>query len=236
MSEMSEARVEVEWVSLGTLAYDDALEIQESRKNALLDGKDELQTVFTVEHPPTITIGRNGTPEHIIVPQNELMARGFSIRQVDRGGDVTYHGPGQLVVYPILHLNPWQNNVNEYVRNLEEMVILALHEVGIIGTRLAGYPGVWVKGLKICAIGARIKRRPSGEFVTSHGIALNVATDLSHFETIVPCGISDKGVTSITRELETKVGLKDWEARIRTGFAQVFQASFHDATLTRSRG
>src|SRR5579875_3895925 len=198
-------RAVVEWVQLGRMAYDQALDIQQTRNAALLAEEDNLQTVYSVEHPPTITIGRNGSTDNIVASESELQRMGFVVRNVDRGGDVTYHGPGQLVVYPILHLEPWDNDVAMYVRRLEEMVIIALREVGIESTRSEGYPGVWVGGNKICAIGARMKKRSSGEFVTSHGIALNITTDLSHFNTIIPCGIADRGVTSIAQELGANV-------------------------------
>lgn len=216
----------VHWVDLGTMDYDAALHIQDSQSANLLKLVDDQQTVYSVEHPPTITIGRNGTSENIVASQDWLAQMGFTVRHVDRGGDVTYHGPGQAVLYPVLHLNPWDNDVGRYVRNLEECVILALAEVGIEGTRLEGYPGVWVGNRKVCAIGARVKRRPSGEFVTSHGLALNVTTNLAHFQTIIPCGITDKGVTSVAELLGDGVVLADWQNRLQRSFANVFKVNF----------
>lgn len=228
--------IPVEWIPLGRMDYDNALAIQMARNASLLAGEDDRQTVYTVEHPPTITIGRNGTTEHILFSEERLTELGFTVRHVDRGGDVTYHGPGQLVVYPILHLNPWENDVAAFVRRLEEMVILALAEVGIASDRSEGYPGVWVGDRKICAIGARMKRRPSGEFVTSHGIALNVTTDLSHFNAIVPCGIADRGVTSIARELGEHVDWMEWEKRIQDAFVSVFAADVTRAAVQLEGG
>ncbi|GMA60666.1 lipoyl(octanoyl) transferase LipB [Alicyclobacillus fastidiosus] len=213
----------VEWISLGHRHYDEALDIQMKRAEALLTGADERQAIYTVEHPPTITIGRNGTTDNIVADQSFLEAQGFAVRHVDRGGDVTYHGPGQLVVYPVLHLAPWDNDVKQYVRNLEESVIQALAEVGIVAQRHEEYPGVWVGDAKICAVGARVKKRPSGEFVTYHGIALNVNTNLAHFQTIVPCGIADKGVTSIERETGHAADFGAWETKLRQSFYEVFQ-------------
>lgn len=213
----------VEWVSLGHRQYDEALDIQMSRAQALLTGADERQTIYTVEHPPTITIGRNGTTDNIVADQSFLEAQGFAVRHVDRGGDVTYHGPGQLVVYPVLHLAPWGNDVKQFVRNLEESVIRALAEVDIEGKRHEEYPGVWVADAKICAVGARVKKRPSGEFVTYHGIALNVNTNLAHFQTIVPCGIADKDVTSVERETGHPADFDAWETKLRQSFYDVFQ-------------
>lgn len=218
----------VQWTDLGTMDYDIALHVQDSQSARLLQLMDDQQTVYAVEHPPTITIGRNGTTENIVASQESLAQMGFTVRHVDRGGDVTYHGPGQAVLYPVLHLNPWGNDVGRYVRNLEECVILALAEAGIKGARLEGYPGVWVGESKVCAIGARVKRRQSGEFVTSHGLALNVTTNLSHFQTIIPCGISDKGVTSIAELLGDGVTLSEWQSRLKSSFATVFKIDFLD--------
>lgn len=221
---MNDVNVAVEWIDLGYLAYDDALDIQLARANALLGDKDERQTVFVVEHPSTITIGRNGTTENILVGESQLDEMGFVVRHVDRGGDVTYHGPGQLVVYPVLHLDPWANDVKAFVRRLEEVVIRSLHFFGIDGERNEAYPGVWVGGAKICAVGARVKKRPHGEFVTYHGLALNVNTELAHFSTIVPCGIQDKDVTSIQRELGALQDFAAWSAVVRDAFYSVFAA------------
>lgn len=214
--------VTLDWVSLGYMNYDEALEIQLTRARELQLQADQRQTVFTVEHPPTITIGRNGTDDHILVDGDFLRRQGIVVRKVDRGGDVTYHGPGQLVVYPVLHLGEWGNDVKQYVRNLEEVVIQALARVNIRGEREAEYPGVWVGGSKICAVGARVQKRATGEFITYHGIALNVHTNLSDFETIVPCGIADKNVTSIEHELGQKSVLSDWELNVKSSFVDVF--------------
>lgn len=215
----------VRFVALNRMNYRKALQIQQQRAESLLAEQDDLQTVYTVEHPRTITIGRNGSSEHILASPSDLNARGFDVLEVDRGGDVTYHGPGQLVVYPILHLGPFGNDVAKYVRNLEEMVIRALSEVGIVATRNDDYPGVWVGDGKICAVGARMKRRPSGEFVSSHGIALNVTTNLEDFKTIVPCGITDRSVTSVANELGTDASYDEWEERLYRRFAEVFDVA-----------
>lgn len=223
MSQVQE-KPTLSWVSLGALAYDEALDIQQTQNRRLLELQSEDQTIFTVEHPPTITIGRNGSTDHIVASEQRLNDLGFVVRHVDRGGDVTYHGPGQLVVYPVLHLAPWENDVSLYVRNLEEVVIVALAGVGISAGRAEGYPGVWVDNRKICAVGARVRKRPSGEFVTSHGIALNVHTNLSHFDAIIPCGITDRGVTSVAREIGKHVDLVEWEQRILQAFQSVLEA------------
>ncbi|QSO45795.1 lipoyl(octanoyl) transferase LipB [Alicyclobacillus mengziensis] len=223
--EPNTASTVVSWIDLGKMAYQSALLVQEQQAAALLSSDVDEQVVFTVEHPPTITIGKNGTRDHIVASDEELSRLGFEVFNVDRGGDVTYHGPGQLVVYPVLHLNPWKNDVSRYVRMLEEVVLLALQEVDVEGRRLEGYPGVWVGDAKICAIGARVKRRNTGEFVTSHGLAFNVTTDLNHFQTIIPCGIVDKGVTSVRELTSDPVSYVDWQQRILHSFAEVFEVS-----------
>lgn len=210
------------WVSLGHMAYDDALSVQQARATALLNAEDDEQTVYSVEHPPTITIGRSGTFNHILASRTQLEAMDMTVVEVDRGGDVTYHGPGQWVVYPVLHLNPWGNDIGRYVRMLEECAILALEGVGIPAQRQEGLPGAWIENQKICAIGARVRRRPSGEFVTSHGLALNVTTDLNHFSTIIPCGITDRGVTSVAEQLGERVVFDTWEERLKQAFENVF--------------
>lgn len=225
----------VNWISLGRMDYDEALAIQMSQRDALLAMEGGAQTVFTVEHPPTITIGRNGSAANIVASEAELQRQGFTIREVDRGGDVTYHGPGQLVVYPVLHLGPFGNDVSLFVRRLEEMVIQALAEEGMTATRLEAYPGVWLGDKKICAVGARVKRRANGEFVTSHGIALNVATNLAHFQTIIPCGIQDKGVTSVAEELQQEASVEIWEEKLRRHFEQQFSARTETVDWSRER-
>lgn len=221
-------RTPIRWVNLGRMPYDEALAMQQAQSERLLKGESEEQVVFAVEHPPTITIGRSGTFAHVVAPREELERIQMTIREVDRGGDVTYHGPGQLVLYPILHLSPWGNDIGRYVRMLEACAISRLAQLGIEATRLEGYPGAWVGNNKICAVGVRARRRISGEFVTSHGIALNIATDLSHFDTIVPCGLVDKGVTSVARELnlDEPFDLEAWQGAFQNVFADVFHAYY----------
>lgn len=215
-------------IALGRMAYDAALKVQMDQADALLALRTDEQTVFTVEHPPTITIGRSGSTQNIVASPSVLEQEGIVVRDVDRGGDVTYHGPGQLVVYPVLHLKPWQNDVGHYVRLLEEVVIESLKTIDLIGERDSNYPGVWVNGEKICAVGCRVRRRKDGEFVTHHGIALNVTTHLPHFATIVPCGIQDRGVTSIAkcRHGFNVESLAHWEALLMQGFEAVFGLKF----------
>ncbi len=226
MDETEDGAVWANWHSLGWMPYTTALEIQQQQSARVLAGDSEAQSVFTVVHPPTITIGRDGTRDHILLPETQLLQQGFSVYEVDRGGDVTYHGPGQWVVYPVLHLGPWGNDVGLYVRLLEESVIQALKSVSITGKRISGYPGVWVEDSKICAIGARVRRRVGGEFVTSHGIALNVNVNLEHFNTIIPCGLIDKNVTSVSQLLAKNVDFSIWEKLLQKSFAEVFGMTF----------
>jgi len=179
---------------LGQVPYDDAWALQnrvaEQRRAGLVP-----DTLILLEHPHTYTIGRSGTREHVFLNEEELTARGITCIDVDRGGDVTYHGPGQLVGYPILDLGP-KPDVGLYLRNLEGCLIDVLSDFGIAAGRLSGYTGVWIGDRKIAAIGIKVSQG-----VTTHGFALNVSTDLSLFTHILACGIPDKGVTSMALEL-----------------------------------
>jgi lipoyl(octanoyl) transferase len=152
-------------------------------------------TLVLLEHPHTYTIGRSGTRDHVFLSDEELVRRGITCLDVDRGGDVTYHGPGQLVGYPIFDLGP-QPDVGRYLRDLEGCLIDVLSDFGIIAGRLSGYTGVWIGDRKIAAIGVKVSQG-----ITTHGFALNVATDLALFSHILPCGIPDKGVTSMAAML-----------------------------------
>jgi len=151
-------------------------------------------TLLLLEHDPVFTMGRNAVAQHVLFPQEVLRQRGYAVFETGRGGDVTYHGPGQVVGYPILDLSPDRRDVHRYVRDLEEVMIRAAADFGVTGSRIPGLTGVWVGDEKIGAIGVRIAR-----WVTSHGFAFNVATDLSPFDLIVPCGIRGRGVTSLQK-------------------------------------
>jgi lipoyl(octanoyl) transferase len=217
---------------LGRIGYDTALELQnelvEQRRAGTI-----RDTLLLLEHPPVITLGARtrGKPTHIVATMEQLARQGVAVRETGRGGDVTYHGPGQLVGYPILDLNPDRRDVHKYVRDLEEVLIHALMSFGILGRRVSGLTGVWVgprgREEKIAAIGVRISR-----WITSHGFALNVATDLSHFNLIVPCGITDRGVTSIERQVGRTVSLADVEEAVIDGVERVF--SLHSGPEAKS--
>ncbi|MCS6952067.1 MAG: lipoyl(octanoyl) transferase LipB [Bryobacterales bacterium] len=169
---------------LGRIEYGEAFDLQRRLVAERQQGRIPDQLLI-VEHPPTITLGRNGRIAHLLASPDELRRAGIAFYHTDRGGDITYHGPGQVVGYPILDLREWKRDVVAYVRALEEVILGALGEFGISAERVAGCTGVWVEGRKIAAIGVHISR-----WVTSHGFALNVTTDLSHFRYIVPCGLS----------------------------------------------
>jgi len=207
---------------LGLVEYGAGLELQaglveERRSGAIGD------TLLLLEHPPVITLGVKTRGQHanIVASPEVLAAEGVSVFETGRGGDITYHGPGQLVGYPILDLRPDRCDVHRYVRDIEEALIIALREFEIEGGRLAGRTGVWVgpdgREEKVAAIGVRISR-----WITSHGFALNVGTNLQHFQLIVPCGIADRGVTSIDRLLGRAVPMKDVEDAVVRAFSRVF--------------
>jgi lipoyl(octanoyl) transferase len=203
---------------LGVVPYAEALALQqrlvEERRAGAID--DQL---LLLEHPPVITLGARtrGDRSHVLATEPELREAGIELAEAGRGGDVTYHGPGQLVGYPILDLRPDRCDVHRYVRDLEQMLIGVVAGFGVAATRAPGLTGIWVGPDKLAAIGVRISR-----WITSHGFALNVATDLSHFRHIVPCGIADRGVTSLGRLLGRDVPLDDVENAAIGAFGEVF--------------
>jgi lipoyl(octanoyl) transferase len=203
---------------LGLIPYREAWELQRRLAEQRRAGEIE-DSLLLLEHPHTYTIGRSGTKEHVYLGDEEMAARGITCLEVDRGGDVTYHGPGQLVGYPILDLGP-KPDVGAYLRGLEGCLIAVLADFGIAAGRLSGYTGVWIEGQrKIAAIGVKVA---SG--ITTHGFALNVSTDLSLFDHILPCGISDKGVTSMARELGRAPAMGAVEDAVTARFAEGFRA------------
>ena len=207
---------------LGIVEYSAALELQQSVVEERRRG-DVGDTLLLVEHPPVITLGTRNRigAAHVVASEEQLASAGVAVHQTGRGGDVTYHGPGQLVGYPIFDLRPDRCDVHRYVRDLEEALILALRSLGVDGKRVTGLTGVWVgptdREEKIAAIGIRISR-----WITSHGFALNVSTDLSPFHLIVPCGIADRGVTSLEHVLGRAVAMADVEEAVVEGLERVF--------------
>jgi lipoyl(octanoyl) transferase len=206
---------------LGRMGYREAADLQEScareLKRAQLDGGAALERLFLLEHPPVITLGRNAREGDVLAAGSRLAALGVSLETTNRGGQVTYHGPGQLVGYPVIDLTPDRRDVASYLRDLEEVLIRTLSRLGIEGTRQPGWTGVWVGEAKIAAIGVHLSR-----WVTTHGFALNVSTDLAHFGLIVPCGITTHGVTSVARCLNRAVPLEEVAGRLVPEFAAVF--------------
>ena len=190
-----------EFRDLGKLGYAEALAIQKDLADQRKRGEIPDQLLF-VEHPHVITLGRNGHLENLLASSQVLDRTGISFHQTDRGGDITYHGPGQIVGYPIFDLREWKRDVVGYVRAVEQAIIDALAEFDIVGTRVQGATGVWVDSAKVAAIGIHISR-----WVTSHGFALNHTTDLSYFQYIVPCGLT-KPVTSM-RQLGSNASRED---------------------------
>ncbi|WP_306551253.1 lipoyl(octanoyl) transferase LipB [Daejeonella sp.] len=176
-----------------------------------------------VEHPHVYTLGKSGKPENLLLNEAELKRKSASYYKINRGGDITYHGPGQLVGYPILDLDNFFTDIHLYLRTLEEAVILTLADYGIKGGRYEGYTGVWLdadneRARKICAMGVRCSR-----WVTMHGLAFNVNTDLSYFKNIVPCGIDDKDVTSMERELRYKLDIDEVKQKLKIHIAELFE-------------
>jgi len=203
---------------LGRVPYAEALQLQ----RALVDERRAGQipdTLLLVEHPHVLTLGvrGDGGRSHILATADTLTSRGVEIHETGRGGDVTYHGPGQLVGYPIIDLRPDRCDVHRYVRDLEEVLIRTASDYGVVAQRVKGLTGVWVGQEKLAAIGVRI-----GRWITSHGFALNVTTDLEYFALIVPCGIADRGVTSLERLLGRTVELEDVEDHLIGHFCNVF--------------
>lgn len=212
---------------LGRIEYEKALERQTIAFNALLEAKAQGRTgenrLFFCEHQPVLTIGKSGKDTNLLIPEEQLVQRGISFYHINRGGDITYHGPGQLVCYPILNLEEFHLGLKEYVHLLEEAVIRVCASYGIEAGRLEKATGVWLEGStprarKICAIGVR-----SSHYVTMHGLALNVNTDLRYFSYIHPCGFIDKGVTSLRQELKHDVPMDEVKQRLEEELRKLFQ-------------
>lgn len=227
---------------LGAVAYQPTWELQEQlladtlavktrNRDALTAGQDPEPTsnyLLLCEHPHVYTLGKSGKPEHLLLDEASLLAHGATFHRINRGGDITYHGPGQLVGYPIFDLDNFFTDIHRYLRLLEEAVILTLADYGVPAGRIAGLTGVWLdfeegapNPRKICAMGVKCSR-----WVTMHGFALNVNTDLSYFGHIVPCGITDKAVTSLRAELGRPVPLAEVQERLLPHLGQLFGAEF----------
>lgn len=205
---------EARW--LGRTAYGEGLRLQERAVERLRtdEGREQL---LLLEHPHVFTLGRGADAANILADEKQLAAHRIEVFETGRGGDVTYHGPGQLVGYPIINLKPDRCDVHAYVRDIEDVLIRAIGDYGVKGERIKGLTGVWVGNEKVAAIGVRIAR-----WITSHGFALNVNTDLSYFRMIVPCGITDKGVTSLAQLVGRALDLREVAATVTRHFRDVF--------------
>ena len=198
---------------LGRLDYKEAWEAQLATHAAVVAG-DAPPTLLLVEHPPVVTFGKKGGRENLLVREDFLLEKGFSLYDVERGGDVTYHGPGQLVGYPIFRVG---RRVQAYLRGLEGAMMSVLANYGVEGVGSPGYAGVWVGNDKVVAIGVAIKRD-----VSFHGFAINVSTNLNHFNYIVPCGLQGKGVASLSSLLGRQVSLDEVKPKLVAAFREVF--------------
>ena len=229
---------QVQLIELGRTPYQEALKIQEDFFNQIIAVKranrqNDIQEptknyLLWVEHPPVFTLGKSGKEEHLLLDKERLKEKEIEFYATNRGGDITFHGPGQIVGYPILDLDNFFTDIHKYLRLLEEMVVLTLKEYGIEGTRSKGETGVWLDvetpyARKICAIGVRASR-----WVTMHGFAFNVNTDLSYFEGIIPCGIQGKGVTSLAKELGIQVSEAEVKEKLKNHFQKLFDAELDE--------
>ena len=216
---------------LKNIEYKDAWNYQEKKFNAIIDSKkpkeqnpEEDNYILFCEHPHVYTLGKSGTQNNLLINDEFLHKINASYYKTNRGGDITYHGPGQIVGYPILDLEKFDLSLKSYIRNLEEAIIITLKEYNLQTTRLDGATGVWLdvdgkNTRKICAIGVKASR-----YVTMHGFALNVNTDLSYFNHINPCGFVDKGVTSMEKELGTKINYEEIKSKLLVNLLKIFNA------------
>ena len=218
---------------LGLIDYKEAWDYQEKLLKEAIDLKIAFRNGQTTEiphnyllfcqHPHVYTLGKSGKPEHLLLNEEQLAEKEASYYKINRGGDITYHGPGQLVVYPIFDLEQFFTDIHKYMRFLEEAVIRTLADFGIESGRVEGLTGVWIEGTtdrarKICAMGVKCSR-----WVTMHGIGFNVNTDLNYFSNIIPCGIDDKAVTSMQQELEHKIDLEEVSSKLLNHLSDLFE-------------
>jgi lipoyl(octanoyl) transferase len=234
MSEIKTKNVQVFVKDLDLVNYEDALQIQEQYFNEgtaikleqknIFSAAQPLNYLFLCEHPHVYTLGKSGSEAHLLLTSNELAEKSIAFFHNNRGGDITYHGPGQIVGYPILDLEQFEPDIKRYMFLLEEVIIKTIAEYGIMGDRIEGSTGVWLDvetryERKICAFGVKTSR-----WITMHGWGLNVNTDLSYFNHIVPCGIANKGVTSLENELGRKINLEEVKEKLIRNFGLVFNA------------
>ncbi len=223
---------EVEVLKLGEIKFKDAWERQEEKFNSIIDtkiynrkSKSQKKTknyIITCSHPHVYTLGKSGNEKNLLIDNEEIERRNLEYYKINRGGDITYHGPGQLVIYPIIDLENFFTDIHKYLRYLEESIILTLKEYNIESGRVEGLTGVWVNHKKnnpkkICALGVKTSR-----WVTMHGLAFNISPELKYFKNIIPCGIENKDVTSLEKEFNKKVSLEEVEKKVIENLSKVF--------------
>lgn len=224
---------------LGKMPYQAAWDYQEKllqenvKKKSTVGGQQlTVNHLLFVEHPPVYTLGKSGNMDNVLMSDDELQANNIEFFHTNRGGDITFHGPEQIVGYPILDLEKFYTDIGKYLRNIEEVIILTMAAYGIKGDRSAGETGVWIepgvpgKERKICAIGVRCSR-----WITMHGFAFNVNTDLSYFNNIIPCGIVNKQVTSMQKELGHSLDMQEVKEKVKSNFERVFEAELVSEVL-----
>ena len=202
---------------LDTIGYKEAWDLQHELLQLRKDKR--INDVFLMlEHPHTYTLGKTADKKNLVGSKEYLEENKISVFEIDRGGDITYHGPGQIVGYPIISLNEWQNDTHKYLRALEEVIILTCKDYGLETGRKEKYTGVWIENRKIAAIGIKISN-----WISMHGFAFNVNTDLNLFKGIIPCGISDKEVTSLAKELGREISVSEVKEKLLKNFREIFQ-------------
>ncbi len=223
---------EIYFKDLGLRSYKEVWDLQEvllkqnvERKANEADRTTTVNHLLFVEHPPVYTLGKSGKEEHVLINEETLKQKGIEYFHINRGGDITFHGPQQLVGYPILDLDKFKTDLGWYLRSLEQVMIDTMAEYGVRGDRSKGETGVWIdvgvkgKERKICAMGIKCSR-----WITMHGFAFNVNTDLSYFDFIIPCGIQNKQVTSLQKELGRAVDMNEFKEKVKRNFEKVFEA------------
>ena len=214
-------------INLGYIGYREAYRIQKEIFNLCYSG-DLYDTIIFQKNNPTITIGRSGIKEHLLVDEKRLEEMNIDVVSVDRGGDITYHGPGQCIVSLILHIKTYTNNIHDYLRQLEEVVIILLLNYGIVANRVSGLSGVWVDNKKIASIGISIEHG-----ITRHGIAINVNPDLHYYDMIVACGIKDVQMTSIKELVNVNISVEQVENDFLHSFSELFKVQYNYLDYTK---
>jgi len=204
------------YCDLGLIDYKEAWDLQKSIHQLRVENKID-DVLFLLEHPHTYTLGKIADKKNLVGDEKYLSDNRISVYDIDRGGDITYHGPGQIVGYPIINLTNWKQDTHKYLRALEEVIISTCADYGLSGSRVDKYTGVWLDSRKICAIGIKVSR-----WITMHGLAFNVNTDLNLFNGIIPCGISDREVTSLKKELKKEILLNEVKEKIIHHFGDLF--------------